>query len=132
MCRLITKDRGLRRGNRAVAAPMAATGLFLSLGSPTGSDFKPSSKKEDPPTMLTLSLPRTETYENEYESPPLDSTPRDNKVASPDNQPALTFAMPENPEPMTFGTDFSLWCKTVIKTEVRNYMSGLEINGICS
>ena len=58
--------------------------------------------------MLTLSLPRTETYENEYESPPLDSTPRDNKVASPDNQLALTFAMPENPEPMTFGTDFFL------------------------
>ncbi|KAL6342460.1 hypothetical protein AAG906_011150 [Vitis piasezkii] len=117
---------------------MAATGLCLSPDSPTGSDvsdigfpvvsspnlyrpmarigavqvppqqFEPSSKKDDPPTTLTLSLPRTETYENEYESPPLDSAPRHNKVASPDNQPALTFAMPENPEPMTFGTDFFL------------------------
>ena len=82
---------------------MAATGLCLSPGSPTGSDvsdigfpvvsspnlyrpmarigavqvppqqFEPSSKKDDPLTTLALSLPRTETYENEYKSPPLDS-----------------------------------------------------------
>ena len=117
---------------------MVATGLCLSPGSLTGSDvsdtgfpvvsspnlyqpmartgavqvspqqFEPSSKKDDPPTTLTLSLPRTKTYENEYESLPLDSAPHHNKVASSDNQPALTFAMPENPEPMTFGTNFFL------------------------
>ncbi|KAL6343178.1 hypothetical protein AAG906_020976 [Vitis piasezkii] len=111
---------------------MAATGLCLSPGSPTGSDvsdtgfpvvsspnlyrpvartgvvqvppqqFEPSSKKDDPPTTLTLSLPRTETYENKYESPPLDYAPRHNKVVSLDNQSALTFTIPENPEPMTF------------------------------
>ncbi|KAJ9705292.1 hypothetical protein PVL29_003375 [Vitis rotundifolia] len=40
--------------------------------------------------------------------------------------------MPENPEPMTFGTDFFLMVQDMIKTEVRNYMSRLEINGICS
>ncbi|KAJ9701118.1 hypothetical protein PVL29_006458 [Vitis rotundifolia] len=57
--------------------------------------FEPSSKKDDPPTALTLSLSRIETYENEYESPPLNSTSRHNKVASPENQQALTFAMPE-------------------------------------
>ncbi|KAJ9705887.1 hypothetical protein PVL29_003816 [Vitis rotundifolia] len=108
---------------------MAATGLCLSPGSPTGSDvsntgfpvqFEPSSKKDDPPTALTLSLPGTETYENEYESPPLDSAPSHNKVASPENQPALTFAMLENPEPMTFGTDFFLMLQDMIKNEVRN------------
>ncbi|CBI40263.3 unnamed protein product, partial [Vitis vinifera] len=141
---------------------MPATGLCLSPGSPTGSDvsdtgfpvvsspnlyrpvartgavqvppqqFEPSSKKDDPPTALTLSLPGTETYENEYESPPLDSAPRHNKLASPEKQPALTFAMPENPEPMTFGSDFFLMIQDMIKTEVKNYMSGLEINEICS
>ncbi|XP_034676337.1 transcription factor MYB44-like [Vitis riparia] len=141
---------------------MAATGLCLSPGNPTRSDvsdtgfpvvsspnlyrpmarigavqvppqqFEPSSKKDDPPTALTLSLPRTETYKNEYESPPLDSAPRHNKVASPNNQPALTFAMSENLEPMIFGTNFFLMVQDMIKIEVRNYMLGLEINGICS
>ncbi|KAJ9675146.1 hypothetical protein PVL29_024195 [Vitis rotundifolia] len=132
---------------------MEATRLCLSPGSPIGSDvsdtgflevsspnlyrpmartgavqvpsqqFEPSSKKDDPPTALTLSLPGTETYENEYESPLFDFASLHNKVASPKNQLALTFALPENPELMTFD---------MIKTEVRNYMSGLEINRICS
>ena len=94
--------------------------------------FEPSSKKDYPPTTLTLSLPRTKTYENKYESPLLDYAPRHNKVVSLDNQSALTFTVPKNPEPMTFSTDFFLMVQDMIKTEVRNYMSGLEINGICS
>ena len=91
-----------------------------------------SSKNEDPPTALTLSLPGTETYENEFESPPLDSAPRHNKEASPEKQLALTFSTPENPQPMTFGPDLFLIIQDMIKTEVKSYMSGLEINGICS
>lgn len=155
-------SRPEKRQSSGGGPSMPATGLCLSPGSPTGSDvsdtgfpvvsspnlyrpvartgavqvppqqFEPSSKKDDPPTALTLSLPGTETYENEYESPPLDSAPRHNKLASPEKQPALTFAMPENPEPMTFGTDFFLMIQDMIKTEVKNYMSGLEINEICS
>ncbi|XP_034684079.1 transcription factor MYB44-like [Vitis riparia] len=125
-------SRPEKRQSSSGGPSMATTGLCLSPSSPTGSDvnntgfpivsspnlyrpmartgavqvppqqFEPSSKKDDPPTVLTLSLPRTKTYENEYESPPLDSAPHHNKVASPDNQSALTFAMPENPESMTF------------------------------
>ncbi|KAJ9705291.1 hypothetical protein PVL29_003374 [Vitis rotundifolia] len=144
-------SRPEKRQSSGGGPSMAATGLCLSPGSPIGSNVSDTGfpivsspnlyrlvartgavQKDDPPTALTLSLPGTETYENEYESPPLDFAPRHNKVASLENQPALTFAMPENPEPMTFGTDFFLMVQDMIKTEVRNYMSRLEINGICS
>ena len=101
-------SRPEKRQSSGGGPSMAAMGLCLSPDSPTRSDvsdtgfpvvsfpnlyrpmartgavqvppqqFEPSSKKDDPPTTLTLSLPRTETYENEYESPPLDSAPHHN------------------------------------------------------
>lgn len=154
-------DQGSRPEKRQSSGgglSMPPTGLSLSPGRSTGSDASDTglpvvtspnlhppvpafqvpplqtqvdSSSKNPPTALTLSLPGTKPYENEYDSLPLDSAPHHNKVASPETQPALTFSTPENPQPMTFGPDFYLMIQDMIKTEVRSYMSGLEINGIC-
>lgn len=134
---------------------MPATGLNLSPGSPSGSDvsdtshpvvsspnlYRPvartgsvqvppqqvelSSKKNDPPTALTLSLPGASTKERENESPPPDFAPHH-------NQTAPTLPIPENSSPMTVAPDLFFMIQDMIKAEVRNYMSGLEIDGICS
>ena len=155
-------SRPEKRQSSGGGPSMAATGLCLSPGNPTRSDvsdtgfpivsspnlyrpvarigaiqvppqqFEPSSKKDYPPTMLTLSLPRIETYENKYKSPHLDYAPHHNKVVSLDNQSALTFTVPKNPEPMTFGTWFvPNWCLSWFVSSWCSLIEGL-INKICN
>ncbi|CBI39404.3 unnamed protein product, partial [Vitis vinifera] len=153
-------SRPEKRQSSGGGPSMAATGLCLSPGNPTRSDvsdtgfpivsspnlyrpvarigaiqvppqqFEPSSKKDYPPTMLTLSLPRIETYENKYKSPHLDYAPHHNKVVSLDNQSALTFTVPKNPEPMTFVQTFSLCCFGQ-RHSYRQVRQGLRTTKLC-
>nr|APU53717.1 MYB transcription factor protein 7 [Panax ginseng] len=78
-----------------------------------------SSTTTDPPTLLSLSLPGSESCEVS------------DKVSLAPALPAAAPATPNNYEKEFFSPEFLSVMQEMIKKEVRSYMSGIEQNGMC-
>ncbi|XP_057960326.1 transcription factor MYB44-like [Malania oleifera] len=176
-CSSMTDDafdaQPLKRSVSAGAA-VPVSGLYLSPGSPSGSDvsdssvpvmssshvYRPvartggivppsqqletSSSTNDPPTSLSLSLPgadscevSTRAVESNYAPNPIQLLPAVAPPAPPLAAPIQTvpvfpdFGSPPAEKPFAFSAEFYAVMQEMIRTEVRNYMTGLERNGVC-
>ncbi|KAB2083528.1 hypothetical protein ERO13_A05G262400v2 [Gossypium hirsutum] len=128
------------------------SGLYLNPSSPSGSDLSDSSlpvaspititgslvpstqtasSATDPPTLLTLSLPGSDTSETTdlgpVSPPGSNSFPSSTLVAEPATVPALKLHM----EKQFLNAELLAVMQEMIRKEVRKYMSGSESNGLC-
>ncbi|KAJ0085281.1 hypothetical protein Patl1_08888 [Pistacia atlantica] len=130
------------------------SGLYLNPSSPSGSElsdsslpgiqspvYRPllrtgslapveaSSSTTDPPTLLSLSLPGSGSDSCEFTNNGSGSSagPVQPQVA----QPPLVQNHSEGYEKQFFSTEFLAVMQEMIRKEVRNYMSGIEHNGLC-
>ncbi|XP_057964171.1 transcription factor MYB44-like [Malania oleifera] len=112
-----------------VFRPVPITGAIL----PSSQLVESSSKTKDPFTALTLSLPGAESYDFPTHEPPVN-----NPVQPQQTQPnqynqrgqSSSSADQQDPRTMSFGPEFLSALQEMIKKEVRDYMSGLETNGM--
>lgn len=113
-----------------VYRPFARTGSLV----PPTRHVEASSSNMDPPTSLSLSLPGSDTCEVSNHSAGA------NQAASPTQvvQPALSMqqtmagAAPTGFEKQFFSEEFMTVMQEMIRDEVRNYMSGIQHNGLCN
>lgn len=156
---------------RSVSAGAAApvSGLYLSPGSPSGSDVSDSSlpvvssshvyrpvartggiippettsSSNDPPTYLSLSLPGAESCEVSNRAPePNHAAPASTIQMIPAMTPMQQIPVHQNSQApavlvqgekpfIPFSTELLAVMQEMIRKEVRNYMAGLEQNGVC-
>ncbi|XP_044512054.1 transcription factor MYB44-like [Mangifera indica] len=137
------------------------SGLCLNPSSPSGSDlsdsslpgvqspvYRPllrtgslapveaSSSTTDPPTSLSLSLPGSGLDSCEFSNHGSGSASRpvlssNNMVQLQVAQPTLVQSHSEGFEKQFFSAEFMAVMQEMIRKEVRNYMSGIEQNGLC-
>lgn len=154
----------LKRSYSAGSGPPVSTGLYMSPGSPSGSDVSDSSvpvlssshvyrpvaraggvvppletasSSNDPPTSLSLSLPGVDSGEvsnriNESTQPPA-ANANSNVITSANVVPFLPVVSrePAGREEVGkgffgFSTEFMAVMQEMIRSEVRNYMEGLQ------
>ncbi|XWS21246.1 hypothetical protein CRYUN_Cryun30bG0039000 [Craigia yunnanensis] len=125
-----------------VYRPLARTGSLV----PSSQHMEIASSTTDPPTLLSLSLPGSDSCEISDRVP--ESTPGSNPIPSPTQvallappAPALIPAVQLQQvgvqngefgmEKQFFRTEFLAVMKEMIRKEVRNYMAGIEQNGLC-
>ncbi|MBA0566372.1 hypothetical protein Golob_011196 [Gossypium lobatum] len=137
----LKKSASLNTGN-------GGSGLYLNSSSPSGSDLsdlslpiaspvtimgslvpstQTASSATDPPTLLTLSLPGSDTSEITDLGPVSNSFPSSTLVAEPTTVPALKLQM----EKKFLNVELLAVMQEMIIKEVRKYMSGSESNGFC-
>ncbi|MBA0837419.1 hypothetical protein Goarm_009579 [Gossypium armourianum] len=137
----LKKSASLNTGN-------GGPGLYLNSSSPSGSDLsdlslpiaspvtitgslvpstQTASSATDPPTLLTLSLPGSDTSEITDLGPVSNSFPSSTLVAEPAIVPALKLQM----EKQFLNAELLAVMQEMIKKEVRKYMRGSESNGLC-
>ncbi|MBA0866334.1 hypothetical protein Goshw_020076 [Gossypium schwendimanii] len=123
-------------------------GLYLNSSSPSGSDLsdlslpiaspvtitgslvpstQTASSATDPPTLLTLSLPGSNTSEITDLGPVSNTFPSSTLVAEPTTVPALKLQM----EKQFLNAELLAVMQEMIIKEVRKYMNGSESNGFC-
>ncbi|KAL4334629.1 hypothetical protein GQ457_07G025130 [Hibiscus cannabinus] len=127
----------------SVHTPLARTGSWAT----SSQHMETASTTTNPPTLLTLSLPGSNPCEISDPSPV--SIPRSDLVPSPTEAPVPIPASPAvGPAPSVqlkqmemqngtfrmeqqcFSAEFLAVMQEMIRTEVRNYMSGIEQNGL--
>ncbi|KAK9054117.1 hypothetical protein SSX86_025194 [Deinandra increscens subsp. villosa] len=120
-------------------------GFYLNPGSPSGSDVSDSSVHvyrppavgvENPSTLLSLSLPGTESPESSPVTHP-PPVPRPATAISPAtdklfpaavDRPEKSFPVAvDRPEKLFLAVDFLSVMQEMIRMEVRNYISGVEL-----
>ncbi|XWS25562.1 hypothetical protein CRYUN_Cryun27aG0078800 [Craigia yunnanensis] len=126
-----------------VYRPLARTGSLV----PSSQHAETASSTTDPPTLLSLSLPGSDFCEITDRGPV--STPGSNPIPSPTQ--VVTAPAPPAPAPIPFvqlqqvgvqngdfgmekqfsNAEFFAVMQEMIRKEVRNYMSGIEQNGLC-
>ncbi|GMI91117.1 myb domain protein 73 [Hibiscus trionum] len=125
----------------SVITPLARTGSLAT----SSQHVETASSTTNPPTLLTLSLPGSSSNPCEISDP----TPRSNLVPSPTEAPVPIPASPAagsvpsvelkqmemqngtfGMEQQFFSAEFLAVMQEMIRTEVRNYMSGIEQNGL--
>nr|QWQ79415.1 MYB17 [Zanthoxylum armatum] len=136
------------------------SGFYLNPGSPSGSDLSDSSlpgvaphhhhpllptgslvpletsaSTSDPPTSLSLSLPGSESCEVSNHGPGSESVLNPNQVATTQSTRSLQVQAQNQSElgneKQFFSAEFLAVMQEMIRKEVRNYMSGIEHNGLC-
>lgn len=99
-----------------------------------------SSSTTDPPTSLSLSLPGSESCEVSNHGPGSENGSNlvlnPNQVASAQPLQVQVQAQAQNQgelgnEKQFFSAEFLAVMQEMIRKEVRNYMSGVELNGLC-
>ncbi|XWS24185.1 hypothetical protein CRYUN_Cryun28dG0079200 [Craigia yunnanensis] len=124
-----------------VYRPLARTGSLV----PSSQHVETASSTTDPPTLLSLSLPGSDSCEisdgGPVSPPGSKSVPSPTLVASPALVPAPVSAVQLQQvgvqnvefgmEKQFFSTEFLAVMQEMIKKEVRNYMAGVEQNGLC-
>ncbi|KAJ8772851.1 hypothetical protein K2173_028028 [Erythroxylum novogranatense] len=160
----------LKRSN-SVGAGTTVSGLLLNPSSPSGSElsdsslpgvasspgFRPlattsslvppslsidaSSSSADPPTLLSLCLPGSDSCEVSLPTPgsrPLSIGSGSNHPANPNSTCIAPISATSATTPVQqasgtqfFSPEFLSVMQEMIRKEVRNYMSGIEQNGLC-
>ncbi|KAE8729367.1 Transcription factor MYB44 [Hibiscus syriacus] len=114
-------------------------GFYLNPSSPSGSDSSdssllgvtPASSTTDPPTLLSLSLPGSDSIENKDTGPVyppgFNSVPNPTKVAEAEPLVPPGGEM----EKQFFKAEFLAVMQEMIRKEVWNYMDGIDKNELC-
>ncbi|XVE70146.1 hypothetical protein DITRI_Ditri10aG0048300 [Diplodiscus trichospermus] len=122
--------------------PLARTGSLV----PSSQHVETASSTTDPPTLLSLSLPGSDSCETSDRGHV--STPRSNPIPRPTQEAAPTPTTPASipgaqlqqvgvqngefgTEKQFFSSEFLAVMQEMIRKEVRNYMAGIEQNGLC-
>ncbi|XP_031116710.1 uncharacterized protein LOC116020373 [Ipomoea triloba] len=117
--------------------------LPLLLVFPTIETLSLSAAAADPVTSLSLSLPRSNEapplINRQNHLVPIPQPPQVSPPAKVDLPPlppqSFQFAAPPSPqteEKPLFSSEFLVELQEMIRKEVRNYMSGVEHNGLCT
>ncbi|KAL4649558.1 hypothetical protein ACB092_01G022200 [Castanea dentata] len=155
----VSNPQPLKRSASVGAGTVTGTGLYLNPSSPSGSDLSDSSlpatspshvfrpvaravslvpahpvetscsTTTDPPTSLSLSLPGSDPFELISPAqmvPPLPPQQQQLPPPPPPEQPVTGY------EKQFFSNEFLTVMQEMIRKEVRNYMSGIEQNGLCN
>ncbi|XVF36342.1 hypothetical protein REPUB_Repub19eG0050200 [Reevesia pubescens] len=127
-----------------VYKPLARTGSLV----PSSQHVETASSTTDPPTLLSLSLPGSDSCEISDRGPvsPSGSNPLPSPTQAPAPAPAPPALAPipavhlqqvavQNGEfgmeKQFFSAEFLAVMQEMIRKEVRNYMAGIEQNGLC-
>ncbi|XWS14755.1 hypothetical protein CRYUN_Cryun35bG0035300 [Craigia yunnanensis] len=124
-----------------VYRPLARTGSLV----PSSQHAETASSTTDPPTLLSLSLPGSDSCEisdrGPVSPPGSNSVPSPTLVAAPTPAPAPVLAVHLQQvgvqngefgmEKQFFSAEFLAVMQEMIRKEVRNYMVGIEQNGLC-
>ncbi|GMY28732.1 transcription factor MYB44-like [Fagus crenata] len=112
-----------------VFRPVARPGSLL----PTPQPVETSSSTTDPPTSLCLSLPGSDPFEVSNQSPGSNQSVSPTQMVAPPQLPPQPAVTGQNGyEKQFFSTEFLAVMQEMIRKEVRNYMSGIEQNGLCN
>ncbi|MBA0775710.1 hypothetical protein Gotri_010825, partial [Gossypium trilobum] len=103
-----------------IASPVTITGSLVP-------STQTTSSATDRPTLLTLSLPGSDTSKITNLGPVSNSFPSSTLVAEPATVPALKLQM----EKQFLNAELLAVMQEMIRKEVRKYMSGSESNGLC-
>ncbi|OMP03918.1 hypothetical protein COLO4_10104 [Corchorus olitorius] len=129
-----------------VYRPLARTGSLV----PCSQHVETASSSTDPPTLLSLSLPGSDSCEISDRTPVSNPIPTPTQVAVPPPAPVLSPTPAPAPVPAArlqqvgaqnmeygsenqqfFSAEFLAVMQEMIRKEVRSYMAGIERNGLC-
>jgi len=112
-----------------VFRPLARTASLV----PPTQHVEASSSNTDPPTSLSLSLPGSDLCEVSNHGTGSNQVASPTKVVQPPVPVQQTLLAAQNGyEKPFFSSEFLSVMQEMIRTEVRNYMSGIEQNGLCN
>nr|AXP34746.1 MYB4 protein [Actinidia deliciosa] len=132
----------LRRSESGDVA-ISMSGLCVGLDSPSRSDVSDSSMKVIGAVVHSSQYVESDLKSKSFSDPPTDLTlglhsygiidRNSSQVTQPSHgcSQSTEFVPAEKPNTMSFSAEFLSAMQEMIKKEVRDYMSGLEQNGVC-